>query len=366
MPCIEIGGNYCLSQQEIDAFGHDQIHYASDFMMWENVAFTHSGRSAITTAVRHLGLEGCKVLVPAFSCHSITDAFLSCDCKVIYYPINRDLTVNENELLRLIDVRKPAILYICPLFGFDTSSLLRGRYKEIQDKGIRIIEDVTHSLLSGFNTKTVDVVVCSLRKWLEIPDGGFVWGLKDFDTEDYYFTQQERAEIVNNFIKASRLKLDYLTKGNEALKQIFLPLFYKNNELFDDTSISCRMSSFSYEILSQADFKRIIERRRVNYDFLLNHIKNPLVDIIFKSLPADVVPLYMPVYVGNGRRVDLQNALINERLYCPVIWPTPSQVLVACPGKNVRFHNEILSLVIDQRYDVSDMERLAWNINHFL
>ena len=365
MPCVEIGGNYCLSQQEIDAFGHDQIPYASVFMMWRNVVFTHSGRSAITTAVRHLGLEGCKVFVPAFSCHSVTDAFLSCDCSVIYYPINRDLTANETELFRLMDEHNPSFLYVCPLFGFDTFSSLRKRYKEIQDKGIRIIEDVTHSLLSGFNTKTVDVVVCSLRKWLEIPDGGFVWGLKSFDAEGYYLSHQEQTEIVNNFIKASRLKLDYLTKGDESLKQIFLPLFYKNNEVFDDTSISCRMSSFSYEILSQADFKQIIERRRVNYDFLLNHINNPLVDIIFKSLPGGLVPLYMPVYVGNGRRADLKKALINERLYCPVIWPTPPQVLTACPAEYLRFHDDILSLVIDQRYDVSNMERLAWNINQF-
>lgn len=365
MPCIEIGGNFCLSQQEIDAFGHDFVPYASGFRVWNNVVFTHSGRSAITTAVRHLGLEGCKVLVPAFSCHSITDAFLACDCKVTYYPINRDLTADETELFRLMEDHMPAILYICPLFGFDTSFSLRKRYKEIQDKGIRIIEDVTHSMLSGFAYTKADVVVCSLRKWLEVPDGGFMYGLNGFDTKSYYSTHQEQTEIVSNFISASKYKLDYLKSGQGELKEVFLPLFYKNNDLFDDTGLQCRMSSFSYEILSQADFKHIIERRRVNYDYLLSHIKNPLVDIIFKSLPADVVPLYMPVYVENGRRADLQCALINERLYCPVIWPTPSQVLAAYPAESLRYHNDILSLVIDQRYDVSDMERLAWNINHF-
>lgn len=365
MPCIEIGGNFCLSQQEIEVLGHGIVPYGSAFRAWNNVVFTHSGRSAITTAVRHLGLEGCMVFVPAFSCHSITDAFLSCDCKVVYYPINSDLTADETQLFRLMEDHKPSILYICPLFGFDTSFSLRKRYKVIQDKGIRIIEDVTHSLLSGFSFTEADIVVCSLRKWLEIPDGGFVWGLKDFNAIDYYNTHQEQTEIVSNFISASKYKLDYLKTGKEELKEIFLPLFYKNNEVFDDTSISCRMSSFSYEILSQADFKQIVERRRVNYNFLLNHIKNPLVEIIFKSLPTETVPLYMPVYVGDGRRADLQKALINERLYCPVIWPTPSQVLAACPAENVRFHNDILSLVIDQRYDVSDMKRLAWNINQF-
>ena len=365
MPCIEIGGNFCLSQQEIEALGQGIVPYSSAFRAWNNVVFTHSGRSAITTAVRHFGLEGCKVFVPAFSCHSITDAFLACNCKVTYYPVNRNLTADETELFRLMEDHKPSILYICPLFGFDTSFSLRRRYKEIQDKGIRIIEDVTHSLLSGFSFTEADIVVCSLRKWLEIPDGGFVWGLKDFNVEDYYFTHQEQSEIVDNFVKASKLKLDYLRKKDDTLKQIFLPLFYKNNEVFDDASISCRMSSFSYKILSQADFKQIVERRRANYDYLLNHIDNNLVEMVFASLPTDVVPLYMPVYVHDGLRAKLQQTLINERLYCPVIWPTPSQVMAQCPLESIRPFGDLLSLVLDQRYDYQVMERLAHCINHF-
>ena len=130
----------------------------------DHVVFTHSGRSAITTSVHHLGLSGGDVLVPNYSCHSISDAFLSCDCSIVYYPVNRDdLTVNVTELFRLVDENKPAILYTCPLFGFDTLSSLRKHYEEIQDRGIRIMEDVTHSLLSGFASSAADVVVCSLR-----------------------------------------------------------------------------------------------------------------------------------------------------------------------------------------------------------
>lgn len=366
MPCIEMGGNFCLTSRQIDSFSHDHVPYSKDFMGWDHVVFTHSGRSAIITAVRHLGLEGCEVLVPIFSCHSITDAFLSCNCRISYYPINRDyLTVNEAELCRLIDNHKPAILYTCPLFGFDTLSSLRNRYGEIQAQGVKVMEDVTHSLLSDIDSRGADVVVCSLRKWLEIPDGGFIWGLKDFDIDQFYQSHPEDIDIVKNYVEASRLKLEYLTTGNEGLKQVFLPLFYKNNELFNDCGKVCRMSSFSYGILAHADFKRISEQRRENYSYLLSHISNPLVEIIFDSLPEQVVPLYMQVYVHGGMRTPLQQALIKERLYCPVVWHTPSQVLSECCLEDTRFHEDMLSLVIDQRYDLVDMERLVQRINDF-
>ena len=366
MPCIEMGGNYCLTRAQIDSYGSNHLPYPADFREWEHVVFTHSGRSAITTAVHHLGLEGCGVLIPSFSCHSITDAFSACDCRIHYYPVNRDdLTAKDADLFRLIDEHKPAILYTCPLFGFDTFSSLRECYKEIQHMGIKIIEDVTHSLFSGLASKTADVVVCSLRKWLEIPDGGFVWGLNDFDTARFYQTHQEVTDIVLNFINASKLKQEYLRTHNDELKEVFLPLFYKNNGIFGDASYRYRMSSFSLDILMHADFKRIIETRRANYNYLLDHIKNPLVEIIFSALPITTVPLYMQIYVHSGQRDALQQALIKERLYCPIIWHTPLQVLEQCPDIDVDFHEDMLSLVIDQRYDLQDMERLVQNINKF-
>lgn len=361
-----MGGNYCLTQEQIDSFGHGHAPYSSDFQEWDHVVFTHSGRSAITTAVRHLGLEGHEVLVPNFSCHSISDAFFSCDCKVNYYPIQREgLSVNVDELLRLIEGHRPAILYTCPLFGFDTLHSLRNHYNDIKAQGVCIIEDATHSLFSGFASKEADVVVCSLRKWLEIPDGGFIWGLNGFDIDGFYTTHQERTDIVKNFISASKLKLAYLRTGNDELKKEFLPLFYKNNDLFDETSISCRMSSFSHDILQQADFSRIVERRRANYNYLLNHIDNPLVEIIFTSLPTGVAPLYLQIYVHNGLRDQMQQELVKERLYCPVVWPTPEHIKHECPAEDLAFHNDILSLVIDQRYDTADMERFVRVINEF-
>ncbi len=61
----------------------------------------------------------------------------------------------------------------------------------------------------------------------------------------------------------------------------------------------------------------------------------------------------------------MQQELVKERLYCPVVWPTPEHIKHECPAEDLAFHNDILSLVIDQRYDTADMERFVKVINEF-
>lgn len=365
MPSIEMGGNFCLSKEQISRYGKVKCSYGDSLFEWKDILFTHGGRSAIIIAVRDLGLCNTKVLVPNFSCHSITDAFHACGCKVEYYKMNADLTANVNALMLRIDNIRPSILFTCPLFGFDTLANLRPLYKEIQCKGVKIIEDVTHSILGIKPYIEADRVVCSLRKWLEIPDGGFVWGLKDLDKEAFYQTTSEHKTIVSNFIKASKGKLKYFETKDDSLKSSFLPIFYKNNELFDDCNQIYRMSAFSYELLMQANFVANATTRNSNYRYLLQNINNQLIEVIQTELKEDTAPLYMQVYVKDGRRTDLQKKLMSERLYCPIIWPTPNEVLKSCSVEDIANYNNMLSLVIDQRYDLEDMKRLAKIINHF-
>ena len=97
----------------------------------------------------------------------------------------------------------------------------------------------------------------------------------------------------------------------------------------------------------------------------MQNINNQLIEVIQTELKEDTAPLYMQVYVKDGRRTDLQKKLMSERLYCPIIWPTPNEVLKSCSVEDIANYNNMLSLVIDQRYDLEDMKRLAKIINHF-
>lgn len=125
------------------------------------------------------------------------------------------------------------------------------------------------------------------------------------------------------------------------------------------------MSTFSYELLMQANLVANATIRNSNYRYLLQNINNQLIEVIQTELKEGTAPLYMQVYVKDGRRADLQKILMVERIYCPIIWPTPDEVLKSCPIGDIVSYNNMLSLVIDQRYDLEDMKRLTKIINHF-
>ena len=67
MPSIEMGGNFCLSKEQISRYGKVKCSYGDSLFEWKDILFTHGGRSAIIIAVRDLGLCNTKVLVPNFS-----------------------------------------------------------------------------------------------------------------------------------------------------------------------------------------------------------------------------------------------------------------------------------------------------------
>lgn len=364
MSLREMGGNFCLTPQQIDLGKSGTAQFPDHFLNWENLTFTHSGRSAIMLAVKSLGLEGRKVIIPNFSCHSISDAFMASGCDCSYYRINRDLTVNIEDLVNLVEKLRPHIIYTCPYFGFDTIHDLRSYYPIFQTKGIKIIEDVSHLLFNEKASTTADAIVCSLRKWLEIPDGGFVGGLRLKIGKEFYETTPIQNEIVENFIEASKGKYRYLCGDSEDLKQIFLPKFNKNVQIFGQCEIY-RMSEFSYNVLANANNEIIKNNRRRNYQFLLDNINNPNIEIIFNQLSVEIVPLYMQVYVKKEKRYALQKHLLHNQLYCPVIWPTPDKIEEYFDSIELANHREMLSLIVDQRYDLKDMNRLVEVINRF-
>lgn len=72
------------------------------------------------------------------------------------------------------------------------------------------------------------------------------------------------------------------------------------------------MSAFSYELLMQANFVANATTRNSNYRYLLQNINNQLIEVIQTELKEDTAPLYMQVYVKDGRRTDLQKNLCQR------------------------------------------------------
>ncbi len=154
---------------------------------------TLNGRNALYLSLSALDIKvGDTVLLPAFHCTALVEPFLAYGCRIQYYSVCRDLSLNFTELDELAQLPGVTALLYVHFFGLPGPSL------EIRDlstrRHLKLIEDCTHTLFSSYSktqeeakketagTKaskaTVvlgsqgDVSVFSFRKILCVEDGG--------------------------------------------------------------------------------------------------------------------------------------------------------------------------------------------------
>jgi dTDP-4-amino-4,6-dideoxygalactose transaminase len=114
------------------------------------------------------------------------------------------------------------------------------------------------------------------------------------------------------------------------------------------------MSEFSRTLLLNCfDYSEIGERRRENYRVLNDALRR---FAVFPDLPAGVVPLGFPIRARDRDR--LRHALFDRGIYPPIHWPIEGVVPPEFESSH-RLAARILTLPCDQRYDGSDMERMA-------
>ncbi|HOO29185.1 MAG TPA: hypothetical protein PLU43_12035, partial [Lachnospiraceae bacterium] len=91
---------------------------------------------------------------------------------------------------------------------------------------------------------------------------------------------------------------------------------------------------------------------------------NTHISCIFPELPDNVCPLFLPVYVRDNRD-NFRSHLTENRIYAPVHWPKPAGVdLSDCKGAKYIMEN-IISIPVDQRYSLADMDRISYIIKSF-
>jgi hypothetical protein len=103
------------------------------------------------------------------------------------------------------------------------------------------------------------------------------------------------------------------------------------------------------------DYRSMRTARRENYLALAE----PLSEFaVFPVLGEDTVPLGFPVRVDAAQRDAVLRCLYNERIYPPVHWCIDG-VVPEHHHENHLLSRQILTLLCDQRYTRSDMERQA-------
>lgn len=348
----EIGGNFWVtSGNESEKYRNDDLVKVTQF---KHVEYVSSGRDGIRLIIQQHHFNEKIALLPSFTCESIIKPFVDEKFQLFFYDINHDLTVNVSDFERKLNIHKPSFIFLQSYFGFNTNSNVEFAISNYRfNNECLIANDLTHSWLSDHKEIEADYYIVSLRKWLEIADGGMVLSHKSINKS--HILNKTRTDILDNFNKASVLKSTFVEHANEDIKQKYRALFYQNEDLYDSSEGIYMMNEESLIRFKYYRWSETANKRRNNYQHILNNLLSKDITPIFAELPANVVPLYFPFYTNS--RTTLQKKFAENRIYAPIIWPLSG--LVEKTGNSNYIYDSILCFPIDQRYDLSDMDRIT-------
>jgi dTDP-4-amino-4,6-dideoxygalactose transaminase len=356
----EIGSEYWLSELSEANSG---VQLPLWLEKWSNLTLTSSGRGAITLAIESISEEliSKTALLPAYCCHTMIDPFLQAGFEVFFYDIKKENLEPDIESIERYSDKNIGVVLHMGFYGFETNKCLYAKLKEFKNTGTKIIEDVTHTLFSDFRRNEIsDFYVSSIRKWMGIPSGGFC-----SSKADNYVCLKSDDEFSSIRIGALKKKSEFIKTGDENFKPLFLDLFRSAEAVLDKKPEPYSIDQLSLAILNRADVKNLMFRRRENYSYLSQFLtKNTKLQLVFQKLPENVCPLFLPVYVEDCRD-EFKNKLIESKIYAPIHWPRPAQVDYSIfAGANNILEN-IISIPIDQRYSLAEMDRIAYIIRDY-
>lgn len=326
--------------------------------MFDNITFTTSGRGAISLLLEQINPIEKKVLMPAYICDSVILPFIEFGYQCFFYDLNENLSPNIDDIFK--KENNFGVFLHMGYFGFKTNSNLDTVIKQMKKNSTIIIEDITHSLFSGYKRyKENDFYIGSIRKWFGIPSGGFLaskkYKIKQIKSINEDFTKLRKEALY--------LKGEYIQWEDEELKEIFLNKFSIAENLLDNDLKPYHIDCLSAQLINKLNNEELFKRRRQNYIYLMENInKNDAIEIIFPDVNNDTCPLVLPVLI-NKKRNQIKEKLIREKIYCPVHWPPPNQINIHIFESARRLYDSELSIPCDQRYDISDMERIVTIIN---
>jgi hypothetical protein len=351
----EIGGNF-------SSIRNDEALNSLERIAQANVHFFSSGRSAIRCVLQLAGVNGGKVALPYFTCHSVIEPFVQRGCQVVFYPVGHDLQVSLEVVKNFCYQERPDLFFYHDYFGINQDSIWQNLFVDLRDEMI-FVNDQTHSFFSSKSAHGAHFFLMSLRKWGGLSEGGMLRILDQDESKIPYSSRAKDDCRFELYEKASELKDTYLLTGDDSLKVNFRELFYQSEALFDaenDVFPIHPNALVSWRSLMETDF---LERRRRNLQFLVDHWREewrPWSTLVLEGLDV-IAPLYCPILLRASRE-NFQKFLADSKIYAPVIWPKSKLIDVA---QDDTLYSHLICLPIDQRYHAGDMSRVLETIEQF-
>lgn len=321
-----------------------------------NFNYFNTGRAAIEALLNYLKKEGNKKLwLPSYDCSSVYDVAKRAGVEIALYPVDKDLLIDNGVFDSL---QRNDILYLVNFFGRGETENTYMAIRKAKDNGVVVIEDLSLSLLSaGENIGFGDYVIGSVRKWLPIPDGGFIASRQSLPQ----FTKADAANDYTLYYFAAQVMKNQYLQDPSLDKQVFLNLSNKGMEaLFSDYTIR-EISEVSKRVINSTNLKKVASRRIQNYYYLYECLHD------IKEIKLMVEPSMEDVALGMVICVEERDALfchlINNGVYCNIHWRENGSTVQFEDSRYLSQH--CLTLPCDQRYGREQMTHIYKTIKDF-
>lgn len=333
--------------------------FLDSFKVFRTVKLLSTGREALGLVAESIKPAHKVILIPAYSCASMTQAFIYRDWSIFYYKINTDFSADEKNLIELCKKHSPTAVLLMNFFGVAGTELIAEKIK-LHFKNIILIEDFTHVLLSPiiFSNKYIDFYVGSIRKWFGINDGAVL--LSNIEFEPIVFGNNN--DFLKYRIEGQLLKFKYDYIKDSGLKVSYLNLLKRAELYATENNMLHSISESSMDVLKCINIESISFSRKENFRHLYNIIKelNKIkIPIKLKDILSEI-PFSLPIMVSN--RDFVQKELSARGLYSSVLWPIDNEARKVC-SFSANMADNMLSIPIDQRYNYEDIESIGQIIN---
>ena len=362
-------------------FVHHPAAWRTVLPVGANVLLTWSGSAALYRAGQTMQLgPGDTVLVPDYNCGHEFEPFLRLGAEVGSYPVSKDLQPDLAGLEKAMSASVRAVL-VTHYFGFPQEL---GPVRALCDRAdVHLIEDCAHVLRPGKTLgKTGDIVVLSFRKTLPLPDGGaLVLNHPDLSLED----KPHRPPALNTANKLLDLAVKSCLRPGSiphfivARAGIILlaPLLVIRSLLghfevlgeatwfdpddedldFPGEVLTWAMSGISQRILQGTDIDQVAERRRQNFQYLLNGLTdNKNVSPLYNELPPDGCPMYFPVVVADPEST--YTRLAGQGISTGVWWEGFHPALTWEDSPAADLKRSVLAIPIHQELSAPQLDRI--------
>ncbi len=281
------------------------------------------GRSALEVIL--ITSKPKKIYVPYYACDALLEPLIKHKINYSFYEINEALEIKGEIVL----AKNESIIYI-NFFG------LKNLYcnQLIKKYGQQIILDNTMAFFYkhkkpywGFN---------SCRKFFGVVDGSYL--------QSPITINKKLLPVKSN----QHLNTDFLFLRGENLVQEGYPFFTKNEACFGKGNF--KMSRFSAGILSELNYKQIIQKRNDNFSFLNNHLA------LSNRLQFDLNDGAM-VYPYLPKKKILHKKFWDNEIFIPQLWKDCIERQEGYEWEK-KLSSNLLPIPIDHRYNEHDLKRV--------